>query len=88
MTPGRPILPEDLNSAKEEEPQTQPQRQCGGRPRKHLNNDGEDKCSICSTQFEGYRGLDWVQCIQCARWSCGVCNNGTMDPTYICILCH
>ena len=55
-------------------------------PSRHLVYD-ENKCGICKCEYNGYRGPDWIQCVSCHQWVCGVCNSSSEEPQYICDRC-
>lgn len=46
-----------------------------------------DFCASCYARWKNYKGPDWICCKQCSKWICGVCNEGTDDPFYVCTGC-
>ncbi|CAH1109052.1 unnamed protein product [Psylliodes chrysocephalus] len=52
-------------------------------------SDLNDKCAICLTLFKNYRARgDWIECVQCKKWICGICNSESTDPFYVCPACE
>lgn len=45
----------------------------------------ENLCSQCKADFLGYRGPDWVACVDCYAWFCGNCFE--YDPLFQCPQC-
>lgn len=42
------------------------------------NNDNDNLCSICKCDFRYYiNSKDWIQCVTCLQWVCGICNKGS-----------
>ena len=51
-------------------------------------DENTDICFQCGTNYRGYTGPDWVQCLNCIQWFCGKCNQATDDPFYVCQGCN
>lgn len=52
------------------------------RPKKNDNI-----CSVCSRPWKKYKGPEWICCTDCYRWTCGICNDQSDDPYFVCINC-
>lgn len=48
----------------------------------------ENECGICAADWSGYTGPDWILCISCSKWICGVCNKGSKNKFYTCGECE
>ncbi|KAJ8950560.1 hypothetical protein NQ318_015693 [Aromia moschata] len=59
-------------------------------PRKSSRKkDDSSKCGICKCLWEKYRHpVEWIKCCQCQKWICGMCNNDSKDPYFICATCE
>lgn len=44
-------------------------------------------CAACTTNWSTYQGPDWIRCIECQTWICGICNGDSKDPLYTCDKC-
>lgn len=52
------------------------------------NRNDTSKCGICLVKYCHYNSmLEWIQCLQCKKWICGMCNEGSKDPYFICSRC-
>ena len=47
----------------------------------------DNLCAICFTEWNNYKGADWIRCSECFKWICGICNEESDDPCYVCIDC-
>lgn len=46
-------------------------------------------CYICRCDFQFYHHhADWICCITCKNWICGMCNKGSTNPSYECMECE
>lgn len=46
-------------------------------------------CHICKCDFRFYhQSADWICCITCKNWICGICNKGSTNPFYECMVCE
>lgn len=52
------------------------------------SSDSSNECSECSSSFFTYAGPDWIQCIYCLGWVCGICTEGSTDTQYCCPTCN
>ena len=48
----------------------------------------KDLCAICKCLYSKYRGPDWICCVICSRWICGICNKASNENQYICPICE
>ncbi|KAJ8953465.1 hypothetical protein NQ318_023584 [Aromia moschata] len=53
------------------------------------SRDNTSKCGICLTKFKCYKSsLEWIQCLGCEKWICGICNEASKDPYFVCSRCE
>ncbi|KAB0805407.1 hypothetical protein PPYR_02377 [Photinus pyralis] len=46
-------------------------------------------CSVCNCQYSTYTDpRDWICCISCIKWVCGICNQGSKETEYECPECN
>lgn len=46
-------------------------------------------CGVCRINWKHYKGkLEWIKCVKCSCWICGLCNEGSKDPYYNCPRCE
>lgn len=51
--------------------------------------DDSNKCGICKCLWENYKHpVEWIKCCKCQKWICGICNNDSKDPYFICDRCE
>lgn len=51
--------------------------------------DSDSLCSVCKCSYAHYTvDKDWICCISCLKWVCGICNLGSNDPQYECPACN
>lgn len=44
---------------------------------------------VKSSDFEeNIEGKDWICCILCKKWICGVCSEGSKRKIYVCPICE
>lgn len=48
----------------------------------------DDLCAICKCLYSKYRGPDWICCVICFRWICGICNKASKENQYMCPICE
>lgn len=59
------------------------------RTRKKKGKNKDNLCYICKCDFRFYHhAADWICCITCNNWICGVCNKGSTNPAYECMECE
>lgn len=47
------------------------------------------KCGICRSHWKDFlNGKEWIKCVQCLRWICGLCNHESKDPYFTCDYCE
>lgn len=45
-------------------------------------------CYLCKCQYSTYTdSKEWLCCISCLKWVCGICNGGSDNPQYECPEC-
>lgn len=50
--------------------------------------EAQDKCKICKVKWANYKGIvDWLKCCKCHKWICGLCNDNSKDPYFVCAYC-
>ena len=47
----------------------------------------ENICIDCQADFSKYHGPDWLQCLSCRGWVCGMCNNEVSPLGFQCGRC-
>jgi len=47
----------------------------------------ENICVDCQADYSKYKGPDWLQCVSCQGWVCGVCNNQASRLGFQCERC-
>lgn len=59
-------------------------------PRKSTRNKVDSNtCGICRCLYENYKHpIEWINCCKCHKWICGLCNNDSKDPYFICATCE
>ena len=81
----------------EQVPEDHPTTSCSTPKKMKRGDDSESKIVTCATEnicagclvdFVEYLGSDWVQCVLCLKWYCGVCNEETDDPFFTCGDCN
>ncbi|XP_045761191.1 uncharacterized protein LOC123876139 [Maniola jurtina] len=56
---------------------------------KKKNKKESNLCYICRCDYRFYRhSVDWICCITCKNWVCGMCNKGSNNPSYECVVCE
>lgn len=54
-----------------------------------VNTDSDSSCSICKCSYATYTDSnEWICCVSCLKWVCGICNDGSKDPQYECPSCN
>lgn len=86
--PGPSGIPSKKVTGKAKKPKVRPPisiTKASLRGKSELNS----KCAICRMPFKNYRGrADWIECVQCKKWICGLCNSESTDPFYVCPVCE
>lgn len=86
-TPGPSRIPSKVFSNKAKKPKRRPFNITKASLRGE--SDVNSKCAICRMLFKNYRGRgDWIECVQCKKWICGICNSESTDPYYVCPACE
>lgn len=53
-----------------------------------MKSQTDARCGLCFCNWKDFHGAkDWIKCIQCLKWICGLCNNGSKDPYFKCDYC-
>lgn len=86
--PGHPVVPETLGATGGPEASPNASNSDDDTPSTSNPSGAGDECSNSFVPFATYTGTDWVRCIDCLQWYCGVCNDSTSDPFYKCDLCN
>lgn len=61
----------------------------GKKKNKEKGNKNSNLCYICKCDFQFYyHPADWICCITCKNWICGMCNKGSTNPSYECMVCE
>lgn len=54
-----------------------------------VDTDSDSSCSICKCSYATYTDSnEWICCVSCLKWVCGICNDGSKDPQYECLSCN
>ncbi|CAH2002656.1 unnamed protein product [Acanthoscelides obtectus] len=57
----------------------------GGKKQRKEDN---AKCGICLTLYsKSKNNLEWIQCLNCQKWICGMCNKGSKNAFFTCAIC-
>ena len=51
------------------------------------SDEESDLCANCGISYNDSRGPDWIRCVSCMQWYCGICNAGSSDPSFSCSNC-
>ena len=81
VTPGAQIVlsvPGQSELPTRDEPEQQPDPP---------DDTSDNLCAICKCDYARYHGPDWLQCLQCKYWVCGVCNGGRYKKYFTCEAC-
>lgn len=53
------------------------------------NNNDDNLCAICLCDYRLYFDKkEWIQCVTCMQWICGICNENSQDLQYECPRCE
>lgn len=56
---------------------------------KQVDVEHNNLCSVCKCDFRFYRHkYEWICCVTCKKWVCGVCNKGSKLAFYECERCE
>lgn len=53
------------------------------------NNNDDNLCAICLCDYRLYFDKkEWIRCVTCMQWICGICNENSQDTQYECPRCE